>query len=229
MLQTHVRNLWWRQVPSTYYYRRRRRKSGVFAKVHCYVARPTNAVSDGIRLGTEPDLPRCIKLINRTHEGLDLFRPYTLDFLRGRLDDPFWGPKPAWWAHVYGWPDFYVLEDDGEVVACGGLWDRGANLREIWQSGNGSRVVENAALMDFGFASEREDAMARLIEHLIGKTHDLGRGALMAPLQYAPGVAALLDAYEFEFDTRPFYWQPSPELKKLGVKVTKPYTDIAYW
>src|SRR5829696_210919 len=77
------------------------------------------------------DLPRCIELVNGTHAGLDLFRPYTVDLLESHLDDPAWGPKPAFWSPVFGWADYAVAEDaTGTVVACGGLWDRGRDIRE---------------------------------------------------------------------------------------------------
>lgn len=42
-------------------------------------------------------------------------------------------------------------------------------------------------------------------------------------------VSLVGGGYKWEFDTRPFYRQPEPSLKKLGVKVTKPHTDVAYW
>ncbi len=71
--------------------------------------------------------------------------------------------------------------------------------------------------------------MANLVEFFIDKTHEMGRHGLMAALQYVDGVAGRLDGVEYEHDSRPFYWQPSPEAKQLGLKVTRPYTDIAYW
>ena len=44
---------------------------------------------------------------------------------------------------IYGYEAYYLLEDEGEIVACAGLWDRGRDLRERWrhrESGN-ERVV----------------------------------------------------------------------------------------
>ena len=62
-----------------------------------------SALGEGavIRPVRPDDLPRCIELINRTHAGLDLFRPYTVEFLESHLDDPAWGPKPAFWSSVF--------------------------------------------------------------------------------------------------------------------------------
>jgi hypothetical protein len=47
-------------------------------------------------------------------------------------------------------------------------------------------------LLDLGFAEGAEDAMAALIEHFVGMTHELGRDFLVAPLEYLPEAAGLL-------------------------------------
>ena len=70
------------------------------------------------------DLPRCVELINRTHAGLDLFRPYTVEFLESHLDDPAWGPKPSFWSPVFGWDDYAVVED-GDRRRRGVRWALG--------------------------------------------------------------------------------------------------------
>lgn len=46
------------------------------------------------------DLARCVELINATHQGLDLFRPYSVAFLEARMHDLFWGPKPPFVPEV---------------------------------------------------------------------------------------------------------------------------------
>src|SRR5439155_22010818 len=105
----------------------------------------------GIRKARRGDIRRCAALINRTHKGLDLFRPYTVEFLQTRLDEGFWGPRPQWWNPTYTWHDFFVLEEEGKVVACAGLWDRGANMREVWrrrETGE-EKTVEGTKVLDF--------------------------------------------------------------------------------
>lgn len=104
-------------------------------------------------------------------------------------------------------------------------------MRDVWRHKETGerRVIDAAALMDFGFAEGRDDAMARLIEYLVGETERCGRGRLMAPLQFLPEVTERLKHLESEQETRPVYWQPGPEARKLGLKLTKPYTDLAYW
>ena len=149
---------------------------GLSVTVHHLPAQPFDGDSSGVRAVRRPDVRRCVALINRTHRGLDLFRPYSEEFMCTRLDDPYWEPKPPFWLPVYGWPDYYVLEEKGRVVACAGLWDRGKHIREVWRhKRNGEqRTVETTALMDFGYESGREDAMARLMRYLVGRTHELG-------------------------------------------------------
>ena len=220
----------WR-ADSEYYYRRSRRKGGLRATVQCYSPARFSVDGTGVRPVNRQDLSACVVLINRTHRDLDLFRPYTEEFLEQRLDDPCWGPKPWFWAKVYGWEDYAVVEENGQIVACAGLWDRGRHMREVWrhkQSGE-SRTTDDTALMDFGFSEGRDDAMARLIEHLVGETERIGRSRLLAPLQFLPEIAGRLQHLESLQETRPVYWQPGPEARKLGLKLTKPYTDLAYW
>ena len=134
----------------------------------------TSAIAQARASGsaTEADLPACLKLINRTHKGADLFRPYTMEFLEIRLNDPCWGPKPPFWNQVYGWKDYYVLEEDGRIVACGGLWDKGENVREVWRHKETGEIEDDRldGAVDFGYAAGREDAMVRLIEFFTGKT-----------------------------------------------------------
>jgi len=198
-----------------------------------HLADPTQGNhSTRARPAIDEDLAACCRLINRTHAGLDLFRPYTTEFLEGRLDDPNWGPKPSFIDSVYGWDDFRVIEEDGEVVACGGLWDRGRDLRERWvhrESGE-EHVVETTALMDFGFAEGHESAMTELVEHFLATTGELERSAMMVSFEHTSAVAAACEHLESRPETRELHTMPfvSPDLK-LEVNVTKPYTDLAYW
>lgn len=200
--------------------------------VHHLRARPFEGDASGIRRARRSDTRRCVALINRTHRGLDFFRPYTPEFLHVRLDDPTWGEKPSFWAQVYTWDDYYVLEEGGRIVACAGLWDRGRHVREVWlHRETGERqVIEPSALMDFGYAEAREDAMARLLGYLIGRTHELGRQVLMAPLDQQPALLERMAPFEPTGETRSLsvnvFDEPGITLK---VKVRRPYTDLAYW
>jgi hypothetical protein len=202
------------------------------ATVYCFAARSFAEDAGGIRLARPPDTRSCIELINRTHQGLDLFRPYSEEYLQGKLDDSCRGPEPESRPAVYGRQDYYLLEENGRIVACGGLWDKGKHVREVWRhevSGE-RRVIESTALLDFGYADGREDAMARLIGYLIGVTDGLGRHQLMAPLEFLPSLARQLASYEPVTEKRALYWQPDKVLKELGLTMlARPYTDLAYW
>jgi hypothetical protein len=177
----------------------------------------------GARRATRSDYDRCAALINRTHAGRDLFRPYSADSLRDRLefDVPDFAPHPA-----YGIDDFWVIERNGDVAACAGLWDKGRDLRERWRhrETGAERLVESTALLDIGYADGEDDAMAALIRHLAGVTRELGRDQLTVPLAYLPGVAGALSHLDPAHETRYLQWRTDdPPLS------TPAYLDLVYW
>ena len=178
----------------------------------------------------DADIETCISLINRTHHGLDLFRPYSDEYFDHRMSDPSWGPKPFFYPEVYGRNDYRVLEVDGAVVACAGLWDRGRDLREIWEKDDDRFVIDPAAVMDFGFAEGHEQEMAELLSHLLFEAGDLARSGLLVPLEHLPDVAALVQDLGPRQETRQLHVMPfsSPDLK-LDLAITRPYIDLAYW
>jgi hypothetical protein len=206
---------------------------GMPVTVHHFPARRFTGSSAGIRAARRSDTKRCIALVNRTHRGLDFFRSYTEEFLQQRLDDPMWGPRPVWWASVYDWSDYFVLEEAGNIIACAGLWDRGRHVREVWvHKDTGERqVLECTALMDYGYDDGREDAMARLLGYLIGRTQELGRSELMAGIEWLPKLVERVHAYEPSTETRALNVDVynDEEGIDLEVTVTRPYTDLAYW
>lgn len=199
-----------------------------------YLGRPELGVrSARVRPAEPDDLGRCRELINRTHDGLDLFRPYSEEYLDQRMSDPSWGAKPFFYPAVYGLPDYRVLEVDGEIVACGGLWDRGRDVREVWRhtvDGRPPVVVDPAAMMDFGFATGREAEMAELVSHLLAESADLGRSGLLAALEQLPAVVEAVGELEPTTETRQLNVNPfsSPGLT-VAAEVTRPYIDLAYW
>ncbi len=197
---------------------------GIPTTVRRFPARAVESDS-AIRRGRREDIPRCVELVNRCHEGLDLFRPYTIEFLSNRLDERFWGPRPPWHQPVYCWEDFFVLEEGGSITACAGLYDRGRDLRERWRhrDTDEERTLSDAAVMDWGYAEGAEEAMARLIRSLIGRTHAHGRDDLLAPLQHHPEVVAQLSDFEGVEDTRALRWSVQEPV------IRRPYSDLAYW
>src|SRR5207249_3153638 len=131
---------------------------GIPVVVLQYQARTANGGGQSIRRAREGDLESCIALINRTHAGRDLFRPYSLEFFSDRLSLGYTSMADMW-SPPYTVDDVYLAERSGSIVACAGLWDRGRDLRERWrhrESGD-EKVVTSTALLDIGFARGRED------------------------------------------------------------------------
>lgn len=205
---------------------------GLTATVHYLRALDQGQPSPRARAANVADLERCVDLINRTHGGQDLFRPYTVEFLRQRLDDPCWGPKPPFWDHIYGWDDFAVVEEAGRIVACGGLWDRGAHIRERWYhpSSGESHVIDATGLMDFGCDEDDPDALVELIGHFVARTAQLGRTLMMVPLEHLPVVLEGCARFDPTPETRALEVVPftSPALT-VEADITRPHTDLAYW
>jgi ribosomal protein S18 acetylase RimI-like enzyme len=219
---------WWKKYTPDFFEntpQQEGRVPGIPVSVSLLPARAGEA-DPAVRSTRRADLPRCVELVNRTHAGLDLFRPYSEEFLEGALDEGFWGPRPEWFESVYGWADHHVLEEGGRVVACAGLWDRGRNQRERWRrraGGEAERALTDAAVLDFGFEAGAEEAMARLIHALLSRTHALGRGHLLVPLDHQPALADRLAGLG-----------PLPEQRSLrwglvDPVVERPYTDLRYW
>lgn len=204
----------------------------VTAVVHHHDAAAAARPDSRVRPVGPDDIGRCVKLVNRTHHGLDLFRPYSVEFLESRLHDGHWGPKPSFVAPVYGWPDLHVLEDKGEVVACGGLWDRGRDVRERWRhrTTGEEREVTSTCVLDLGFAEGRADAMAALMGDLAARTAALGRTTMVAALEFLPDVQAALAWAEPVVERRHLetmvFGEPGFE---VPASVTRPYTDLVYW
>ena len=175
---------------------------------------------------TRPDdLPACVELINRTHAGQDLFRPYSVEFLETVLNEGFWGERPEWWQSIYAWPDHFVLEENGRIVACAGLWDRGANLRERWlhrESGE-ERTQSEGTLLDWGFEAGAEAAMERLIAQLGSLSCERGRDSLCVPIDYQDALAARLQSREPVPEERWLRWSME------DLRCERPHTDLRYW
>jgi hypothetical protein len=198
---------------------------GIPVEVQQLPARPRAGSGRTIRGGRREDISRCVELVNRTHEGQDLYRPYSAEFFEDRLDEGYWGERAPWFPPVYSWDDFFVLESSGRVVACGGLWDRGADQRDRFrhrETGE-ERLISDAALLDWGFEQAAEGAMAELLDHLSGRAHSLGRDFVLAPLEQSPSLLKHLELEELSSEKRFLRW----DVKDLPI--ARAYTDLVYW
>jgi hypothetical protein len=119
-----------------------------------------------------------------------------------------------------------VIERNGDVAACAGLWDKGRDLRERWRhrETGSERLVESTALLDIGYADGEDDAMAALIEHLAGVTRELGRDQLTVPLAYLPGVAGALSHRDPPHETRYLQWRTDDP-----PHTTPAHHELVYW
>jgi hypothetical protein len=227
---------WWKKfVPSSYENvpESTGRVPGSSVSISQFPAQPSAESDPRIRPARREDIRACAAIINRTHAGMDLFRPYSAEWLESVLDEGFWSdpaeraanPALDWWKPVYAWRDYFVVEERGQILACGGLWDRGRDMRERWRrrGGDEERVVAIAALLDFGFAAGAEDAMAALLRRFVGRAHELGRDYLAAPIDHLPTLRAKLESIRPEPDTRALRWT----LKDPAI--VRPYTDLRYW
>jgi hypothetical protein len=83
-------------------------------------------------------------------------------------------------------------------------------------------LIEPTALVDFGHADGQPHALTELIRWAVGRTHELGRTHLLAPLQWLPDVAGQLADLE-----------PVPEVRGLiwrgFVPLERPYIDLIFW
>ena len=128
-----------------------------------------------------------------------------------------------------------MVERDGQIVACGGLWDRGRDVREVWRGDDTNKheetfVRDPTALMDFGYADGEAPAMAALIESFAAATAELGRSGLMAPIEFLPDLQQATAMLVSTPETRELHAMPfsSPDLR-IDLAISRPYTDLAYW
>ena len=198
---------------------------GIPVSVLQYGARATTPHQD-IRSARAEDLRACVSLINRTHRGRDLFRPYTPEFLEDCLDPGFQPSGPQAPTPVYSFDDYYVVERSGRIVACAGAWDRGRDIREYWRNRgtNEERAIAVMSMLDVGYDEGESRALASLVEHFISLAHHRGRDYLVAPLERFPDVASLLVGYEPIVDTRYMQWRADDPA------ITSPiHLDLRYW
>jgi hypothetical protein len=200
---------------------------GVPTTVLQYPASPASGSDERVRNARPDDLDACAAIINRTHDGRDLFRPYTAEFLHDRLDPGFTPPVAgAAPLRPYTFDDFYVVERRGAIVACGGAWDRGRDIRERWRhrETGAERLLSVMSALDLGHADGHEDALALLIEHFVGIAHANGRDYVVVPLETLPEVAALLASREPVAETRYLQWRADTPVLK-----TPAHLDLVYW
>lgn len=183
----------------------------------------------GIRPAEREDLERCAQLITARREGYDFVAPVTAWTLDDRLTAAGAAPRDVFWPHVYGYGDLYVLEREGRITACAGLWDAGRDLREVWrhQATGTRRIVDSTVVLDTGFEEDCEGDFVRLLDHLATLTDGLGRNRMTVALESLPVPEGALDGLSLQTETRSLQFSLDEQSKRLPE--VRPFLDLAYW
>lgn len=204
---------------------------GVPVTVHHLVGTRHEAGGDatGIRPAERADLDRCATLIVARREGFDFVAPATAWTLDERLSSAGAAPRDVFWPHVYGYGDFFVVERDGRIVACAGLWDAGRDLREVWrhQATGRRRVVDSTMVLDPGFEDGCEAEFVRLLDYLAERSDGLGRNRMTVPLVPLGVPEALLEGWDVRTETRSLQFTLDEAADRLPP--VRPFIDLAYW
>jgi GNAT superfamily N-acetyltransferase len=103
-----------------------------------------------------------VRLINRTHEGKDLFTPYEQVEFGKRLSRSL----------DYGWGDIYGRFLDGRLVAVAGVWDSGKGAAS--RLGDGP-LTRSLMVADYGYEAGAEAEMAALLRDICSLADRSGR------------------------------------------------------
>jgi hypothetical protein len=101
------------------------------------------------RPATPADADQLVEILNRCHEGEEMYLPYTADSLAQRLER-----APA----QYSWERLWL--GDGAVV---GVWPAGESTRLLLRSHGREVVSRRGLVLDYGFAPGREEALEGLL------------------------------------------------------------------
>ena len=140
------------------------------------------------------DLGEVAALLNRTHEGLELFPGYSSERLAARLQR---SPR-------YGLQEWRALRRNGRLVAVAGVLDQGAAVAATARNGRTGEEQSSRGLtvLDYGFSDA--GAMRDLLSALRAEAAERGRQALeinvpeCAPLfEHVAGEASYTICFRF--------------------------------
>lgn len=138
-----------------------------------------------------------VDLLNLTHDGQELFRPYTVGSLNRRLSR----------SPEYGWSHLFALDEGGELAAVVGLWDQGRSLRvtSFDKATGQTHTVSRAVVADYGFRPGGERALAALLRQAAAVAASWGRQEVMITVPVASPLPDLLADLRPRLDSLCFF------------------------
>jgi hypothetical protein len=167
------------------------------ARLLHFDAAPEPGGSSRLRPVTRGEAKAVVELLNRTHDGQELFRPYTVGSLNRRLSrSPEYG-----WDHVFG------VDEGGELAAVLGLWDQGRSLRvtSFDKVSGQTHTVSRPVVADYGFRPGAEGALAALLRGAAAVAASWGRQEVMMTVPAASPLPGLLADLRPRLDTLCFF------------------------
>ncbi len=118
----------------------------------------------------EEKLGEAVRLVNMTHAGEDFFEPLTAESLAERLSRD----------RLYGMNNLHGVSEGRSLVAVAGLWDRGATTERIHveRATGVTTRSRGTAVVDWGWAGSRREAITDLVRGLAAEARALGRSTL---------------------------------------------------
>ena len=142
------------------------------------------------------DIPEVVDLINHYYEGREHFIPYSAEFFESFVNGI---PK-------YGLDNFWVVKQNGEIVACAGLWDSSTyasynfsnvplsmktigmifkflnNFTKMPRIPGKGEYLKLHYLVDHAYKTENPDSMLALMGHINNQALDANGDYMVAAL-----------------------------------------------
>jgi hypothetical protein len=130
------------------------------------------------------DLPRVLELVNATHNGREMFLPYTMESLQRRLQQ----------CGSYSWQQWRGYRSQQGLVAVAGMWDfnRSLKITERSKSGDSVHVSAPAFVLDYGYRDGAEEAMVEVFFALMEAAAQAERNDLSIALPVERRLYALM-------------------------------------
>lgn len=175
------------------------------------------------------DIPEAVAIINDYYDGWEHFQPYTNDsFLKYISEIP-----------GYGLENFWVIKENGKMVACAGLWDSSEVAQMCfvhepfsWKLMNGlfhflglftktpyitgeCEFFKLFMISNHAFRPENEKAMHYLIAHFYNQLVDDDKSYLLATMDPEDPVLKIIESFGPQIDKWSLFYKSFMD-KELG-------------